>query len=137
MQESNTKHVYTKVLCEHAMHWICPPQSAHYNHNYNWQPSSVTKQQFVYHYRLGSRLFLSYFYIAGIFHHFIPYSYSLFLHCWEEQPEKRPCFSELVVTIATLLEAVGGYLSLNVTDKIKLSSDTHLLYYNLDTAAQA
>ena len=64
----------------------------------------------------------------------IPYSYFLLLHCWEEQPEKRPSFSELVVTIATLLEAVGGYLSLNVTDKISLAPDTHLLYYNLDTA---
>ena len=62
------------------------------------------------------------------------YSYSLLLHCWDEQPEKRPSFSELVVTIATMMEAVGGYLSLNVTDKINLASDTHLLYYNVDTA---
>ena len=60
-------------------------------------------------------------------------SYSLLLHCWDEQPEKRPSFSELVVTIATMMEAVGGYLSLNVTDNINLAPDTHLLYYNLET----
>ena len=62
------------------------------------------------------------------------YSYSLLLHCWDEQPEKRPSFSKLVVTIATMMEAVGGYLSLNVADKTNLASDTHLLYYNLETA---
>ena len=55
-------------------------------------------------------------------------------HCWDGQPEKRPSFSELVIIIATMMEAVGGYLPLNVTDKIKLASDTHLLYYNVDTA---
>ena len=47
---------------------------------------------------------------------------------------ERPSFSELVVTIATMMEAVCGYLSLNVTDKTNLVSDTHLLYYNMDTA---
>ena len=62
------------------------------------------------------------------------YSYSLLLHCWDEQPEKRPRFSQLVVTIATMMEAVGGYLPLNDTDKINLAADTHLLYYNLETA---
>ena len=62
------------------------------------------------------------------------YSYSLLLHCWDEQPEKRPSFSELVVTIATMMEAVCGYLSLNVTDKTNVVSDTHLLYDNMDTA---
>ena len=64
----------------------------------------------------------------------IPCSYSLLLHCWDGQPEKRPTFRQLVVTIATMMEAVGGYLSLSVTDKIKLTSDTHLLYDNVDTA---
>ena len=62
------------------------------------------------------------------------YSYSLLLHCWDEQPEKRPSFSELVVTIATMMEAVGGYLSLNVTDRMKVASEPHLLYYNMETA---
>ena len=64
----------------------------------------------------------------------IPYSYSLLLHCWDGQAVKRPSFSELVVTIATMMEAVGGYLSLSVTDKIELASDTHLIYCNVDTA---
>ena len=62
------------------------------------------------------------------------YSYSLLLHCWDEQPEKSPSFSELVLSITTIMEVVGGYLSLNVADKINLAPDTHLLYYNLDTA---
>ena len=57
-------------------------------------------------------------------------SYSLLLQCWEEQPEERPHFSELVVTIATMLEAAGGYLVLNDTNNENLAADTHLLYYN-------
>ena len=62
------------------------------------------------------------------------YSYSLLLRCWDEQPKKRPSFSELVVTIATMMEAVGGYLSLNVTDRMNVASEPHLLYYNVETA---
>ena len=57
-------------------------------------------------------------------------SYSLLLQCWEEQPEERPRFSELVVTTATLLEAVGGYLVLNDTNRKNFASDTHFMYYN-------
>ena len=124
-----------KVCMNMQCIWIWTPQSAHYN--YNWQPSSVTKQQFVYHYSLGSRLFLSYFYIAGISHHLsltaIPYCYIVGMvnlrrgHASVSQLSLlQPCWRRLVVTC----------LSINVKDKIKLSSDTHLLYYNLDTAAQ-
>ena len=57
-------------------------------------------------------------------------SYSLLLQCWEEQPEERPRFSELVITIATMLEAVGGYLVLNDTNRKNFASDTHFMYYN-------
>ena len=35
MQESNTKHVYSKVCVNMQCIWIWPPQSAHYNYNYN------------------------------------------------------------------------------------------------------
>ena len=39
-----------------------------------------------------------------------------------------------MVTVATMMEAIGGYLSLNVTDRINLAPDTNFLYYNLETA---
>ena len=57
-------------------------------------------------------------------------SYSLLLQCWEKQPEERPRFNELVITIATMLEAVGGYLVLNDTNRKNFASDTHFMYYN-------
>ena len=35
--------------------------------------------------------------------------------CWEEVPDKRPTFSELVTTISTSLERMAGYLDLTAT----------------------
>ena len=61
----------------------------------------------------------------------IPNSYSLLLQCWDGQPEERPDFRQLVVTIAAMLEEVSGYLSLNIIEKRNLAPDTHVLYYNL------
>ena len=66
----------------------------------------------------------------------IPNSYSLLLQCWDGQPEERPDFRQLVVTIAAMLEEVSGYLSLNIIEQRKLAPDTHLLYYNLGTTGQ-
>ena len=107
-------------------------RNARYNPSYSQQPNSSRTMCRI------APLFLSYF-ILSISLNFpllIPYSYSLLLHCWDGQPEKRPSFRELVVTIATMMEAIGVYLSLNVTDRISLAPDTNLLYYNLDTAIQ-
>lgn len=63
-------------------------------------------------------------------------SYYLLLQCWDGQPEERPNFRQLVVTIAAMLEEVSGYLSLNIIEKRILAPDTHLLYYNLGTTGQ-
>ena len=67
---------------------------------------------------------------------YIPNSYSLLLQCWDAQPEERPDFSQLVITIASILEAVSGYLSLNIIEKKHFAPDTHFLYYNFGTTGQ-
>ena len=61
---------------------------------------------------------------------FIPYSYSLLLQCWDEQPKERPHFSELVVTLATMMEAVAGYLSFSASEKENFAADTSPLSCN-------
>ena len=39
-------------------------------------------------------------------------SYSVMKSCWESEPENRPQFSELVLTISSILESTAGYLEL-------------------------
>ena len=63
----------------------------------------------------------------------IPNSYSLLLQCWDGQPEKRPNFSKLLVTISTMLEVIGGYLVLSTTDDGNSLLDRHSFKYNLST----
>ena len=58
------------------------------------------------------------------------YSYSLLLQCWDGQPEERPDFSQLVVTLSTLMEAVAGYVTFSGSYKEKFAPDTNLLYCN-------
>ena len=40
--------------------------------------------------------------------------YDLVTRCWEESPEKRPCFEDLIKEINILLENVAGYLEFSV-----------------------
>lgn len=42
------------------------------------------------------------------------YSYDVIMKCWEELPDKRPSFAELVVLLSTLLEEIAGYLDFSV-----------------------
>ena len=37
-------------------------------------------------------------------------SHDIMMNCWNELPEKRPSFSELVKTITTALEEITDYL---------------------------
>ena len=60
----------------------------------------------------------------------ISYSYSLLLQCWDEQPEKRPDFSQLLSTLSTLLEAVAGYVIFSASEKENLAAGMSLLYCN-------
>ena len=60
----------------------------------------------------------------------ISYSYSLLLQCWDEQPEKRPGFSQLVSTLSTLLEAIAGYVIFSASEKEDFAAGTSLLYCN-------
>lgn len=61
------------------------------------------------------------------------YSYFLLLQCWDGQPEKRPNFSQLLVTISTMLEVIGGYLVLSATDEGNSLLDKHPFKYNSET----
>ena len=37
----------------------------------------------------------------------------LMMECWDEDPGKRPSFSQLVSTISAMLEEMAGYLNLH------------------------
>ena len=43
-------------------------------------------------------------------------------HCWERNPEDRPTFTALVVTISTLLEGIAGYMDFSVMPSVEGSS---------------
>ena len=46
---------------------------------------------------------------------FFAYRFAIMLQCWEADPDERPDFSDLVVTISATLEVVAGYLTLGAT----------------------
>ena len=35
------------------------------------------------------------------------------MNCWNKQPEKRPSFSDIVITVSKYTEVVAGYLDIN------------------------
>ena len=41
----------------------------------------------------------------------------MIMECWKDEPEERPDFSKLVVTISLTLEAVAGYMDLSLVTK--------------------
>ena len=44
-------------------------------------------------------------------------SYSVMQNCWKSEPEDRPQFSELVLTISDILESTAGYVELAMSLK--------------------
>ena len=51
-------------------------------------------------------------------------------HCWAENPDQRPHFSDLVSTLTNTLESIGGYLifsDLSVNHQPQISSYDHLI----------
>ena len=40
----------------------------------------------------------------------LPCRYTLIVECWNESPDERPHFKDLVLKIVSLLEKVAGYL---------------------------
>ena len=48
--------------------------------------------------------------------------YDLVTQCWEESPEKRPCFEDLVKEINILLEEVAGYLEFSAFSRKGLTA---------------
>lgn len=48
-------------------------------------------------------------------------------NCWNEQPEKRPSFAELVCTLTCLLEDIAAYLDFSIlTNNIQAVGYDHL-----------
>ena len=52
--------------------------------------------------------------------------------CWKENPDKRPTFSELVVSITSMLEAISGYFDFCAQPDVsgKNTSYDHLNRYD-------
>jgi len=44
-------------------------------------------------------------------------SYAIILKCWKEEPKERPDFSNLVVIISSILEAMVGYMEFPLPTK--------------------
>ena len=51
-------------------------------------------------------------------------SYTIMLECWKENPDERPTFSQLVVTISSQLEGLGGYLDMGMFGDLQSSDET-------------
>ena len=44
----------------------------------------------------------------------LPFSrYTLMMNCWGKLPEKRPSFSDIVLTVSKYTEIIAGYLDIN------------------------
>jgi hypothetical protein len=48
--------------------------------------------------------------------------------CWKEQPEKRPSFADLVLTLASLLEEIAAYMDFSVLANNEQAVSYDLLY---------
>ena len=46
------------------------------------------------------------------------------LECWKENPDERPTFSQLVVTISSQLEGLAGYLDVGMFGDLQSSDET-------------
>jgi len=69
--------------------------------------------------------------VSYTMHSFITHSYEVILSCWKERTTERPSFSDLVVTISSLLEGIAGYLDFSVSPRglneaLSTSSYDHL-----------
>jgi len=83
---------------------------------------------------VGCDTICSYLYIM---HSFIIHSYEVILSCWKECTAERPSFSDLVVTISSLLEGIAGYLDFSVSPRglneaLTTSSYDHLTKFDKD-----
>ena len=73
-------------------------------------------------------------------HSFITHSYEVILSCWKERTTERPSFSDLVLTISSLLEGIAGYLDFSVSPRglneaLSISSYDHLAKVDKDHCA--
>ena len=51
----------------------------------------------------------------------IHHRYNIMKECWEELPDNRPTFSDLVTTISASLEAIAGYMDLILSSSVPLT----------------
>ena len=47
------------------------------------------------------------------------------LECWKENPDERPTFSQLVVTISSQLEGLAGYLDVGMFGDLQSSDEAN------------
>jgi len=44
----------------------------------------------------------------------------MMLDCWNDDPEKRPCFLQVVTTLSNMLQRVSGYLNVQLENSLQL-----------------
>ena len=62
--------------------------------------------------------------------------YDVVSNCWTEQPEKRPSFAELVVTLTSLLEDIAAYMDFSVLANNKQALNYDHLYAKAPAESQ-
>ena len=62
--------------------------------------------------------------------------YDVMKRCWQEKPEQRPPFSELVAVISTSLEGMSGYLDLTTQPLAPAQSESQAAEEANDTHSE-
>ena len=57
-------------------------------------------------------------------------------NCWKEQPEKRPSFAELVLTLTSLLEEIAAYMDFSAITNNERTVNYDHLYANAPAESQ-
>ena len=81
--------------------------------------------------------FLAKLYIVRCMNHdTVNSSYDVMSTCWREQPEKRPSFTELVLTLTSLLEEIAAYMDFTVLTCLEQAVKYDHLYARAPSESQ-
>ena len=69
-------------------------------------------------------------------HNTVNSSYDVISNCWREQPEKRPSFAELVLTLTALLEEIAAYMDFSVLTCLEQAVKYNHLYARAPSESQ-